>query len=131
PRRSDRLPRRMVETPKPIAQGDLRKSPLVHVVASLYRKSASGTLVIWPESERGSQARVRFAAGLPVAARAEAEGSLLQILESLADRASGAFAFYAEDLLGAGAVTGTLNPAALFRSMVHATRRTDGLERVL
>src|SRR5690606_24800867 len=128
---SGRLPGRMVETPKPIAQGDLRKSPLVHVIASLHRKAASGTLVIWPESEGGAQARVRFAAGLPIAARAETGGSLLQILESLADRASGAFAFYAEDLLGAGAVTGTLESAVLLRAMVHATRRTDGLARVL
>src|SRR5690606_24487708 len=60
------------------------------------------------------------------------EGATLQpLLESLANRAGGAFAFYAEDLVGAEAAAATLAPAALIRAMVHATRRADGLERVL
>jgi curved DNA-binding protein CbpA len=123
----------MAATPKPTAQGDLRKSPLVHVLASLHRKAASGTLVVWPESGQGGQDRILFASGLPVAARPfdRRHGSLLGLLEALADRAAGAYAFFAEDLVGEGAVTGALEPASLFHAMVHATRRSDGLERVL
>jgi curved DNA-binding protein CbpA len=123
----------MAETPKPIAQGDLRKSPLVHVLASLYRKSATGTLVIWPESGQGGQDRIRFVSGLPTAARpvAPSAGSLLAVLEGMADRAAGAYAFYADDLVGEGSVRGSLEPARLFHSLVHATSRTDGFARVV
>jgi curved DNA-binding protein CbpA len=123
----------MAATPKPTAQGDLRKSPLVHVLASLHRKAANGTLVVWPESGQGSQDRILFASGLPVSARPAdpRHGSLLGLLEALADRAAGAYAFFAEDLVGEGAVKDALEPPALFHAMVHATRRSDGLDRIL
>lgn len=123
----------MSQTPQPIAQGDLQKSPLAHIVASLHRRAATGTLVIWPESGQGGQDRVYFEAGVPVAARAldPSIRSVTTLLERLADRARGAYAFYGEDLVGSRELTGAPSPTTLLRALVHATHREDGLERLL
>jgi curved DNA-binding protein CbpA len=123
----------MADTPKPVAQGDLRKSPLVHLIASLYRRSATGTLVIWPESGQGGQDRVRFVSGVPTAARpvGSSAETPLAVLERMADRAAGAYAFYTEDLVGEGAIGGPIEPARLLHTLVRATKRSDGLARVL
>ncbi len=120
--------------PRPLAQGDLATTPLLHVLLSIERRRLDGTLVLWPPSpDARGQDRVRFEEGWPVAARFREPASRLDIgLLASFSREGGAYAFYAEDLVGAAeAVSGRVDPWALAAASLRLGGPRARMEDVL
>lgn len=123
----------MQPAPQPIAHGDLQQTPLLHILASLRRRKASGTLVIWSQDGERSQDRLLFADGELRAMRTSDPGlGIEQALRPLVDQAAGRYAFYTEDLVGeAVRAPAGLEFAPLIASLLRASTRLDGITRVL
>ena len=120
-----------MSSPVPIAQGELKRTPLAHVVMSLYTRGLTGTLAIWPPSGRG-QDRVFFQNGVVRGARLLAPSAdLMRGLLPLFRRAEEPYAFYQENLLGEDAVGGHVEPLALVTASLRGGLREDVAERVL
>ena len=59
---------------KPVARGDLGRSPLARVLLGISRRALDGTLVLWPDGGHGSPDRLRFEGGRFTAAYLVAGG---------------------------------------------------------
>jgi tetratricopeptide (TPR) repeat protein len=96
--------------PRPLAQGDLAKTPFPHLVLYLHREGMSGTLVL---DRGGYETKVLFRNGRAIAARPLPRGAALQdgLLE-LCALPAGAYGFWEGDLVGEGAsvIRGTVDP---------------------
>ncbi len=89
--------------PRPLARGELSRTPLLHVLLSLERRGLSGTLVLWSGTEGRDQDRVLVEQGWPVAARFVQPASSMEVgLLAVFARRAGTYAFYREDLVGEG-----------------------------
>lgn len=124
----------MQPSPQPIAHGDLEQTPLLHILSSLRRRKASGTLVVWSLGEGKAQDRLLFSEGELRAMRSssgpgvEIEPALLELV----DRKAGRYAFYKEDLVGdAVRVSAGLDFAPLVAALLRRSSRLDGSARVL
>src|SRR5690554_3215400 len=124
----------MQPSPQPIAHGDLEQTPLLHILSSLRRRKASGTLVVWSLGEGKAQDRLLFSEGELRAMRSssgpgvEIEPALLELV----DRKAGRYAFYKEDLVGdAVRVSAGLEFAPLVAALLRRSSRLDGSARVL
>lgn len=117
--------------PQPIAQGDLGKTPLAHVMMSVHGRSLSGTLAVWPTDGRG-QDRIHFSEGIiDKALLLEAGGDLERGLLPLFQRSNVPYAFYKEDLIGDKGVDGQLDPLALVAASLRGGMRDSIVEAVL
>lgn len=117
--------------PQPIAQGDLGKTPLAHVMMSVHGRSLSGTLAVWPGDGRG-QDRIHFSDGYIDKARLlEASNDLERGLLPLFQRSGVPYAFYGEDLIGEHGVSGRLDPLALVAASLRGGMRDSIVEAVL
>lgn len=125
--------------PEPLAQGDLHKTPLAHVIVSITQKRLSGTLVVWPDPAPApapeGQDRVLFRDGHPVAARLIHASSRLDmgVLGIFGRQGAAPYAFYAEDLVGEGqgVVTGQIDSFAIVAASLRGKVREDVIEGVL
>lgn len=125
----------MSGAPEPSFEGDLGRTPFLHLCAQIHLRTLSGTLALWPEEDgvRG-QDRIRFEAGAPVAARLLTSGPpvLERALLPFFARTSGAFAFYeGVDLAPDAAVRGKVEPLALLAASLRTSAREDAVEAVL
>src|SRR5690349_2662397 len=85
---------------KPMAEGDLSRTPFAHLVLYIQREHLSGTLVI---DRGGVEAKIMFKNGRAVAARLfSGSTSLHDGMLELCDLAEGAFGFWEGDHLGEG-----------------------------
>ena len=117
--------------PQPIAQGDLGKTPLAHVMMSVHARSLSGTLAVWPTDGRG-QDRIHFAEGIIDKARLlEASNDLERGLLPLFQRQSVPYAFYEEDLVNDEGIRGRVDPLALVAASLRGGMRDSIVEAVL
>lgn len=117
--------------PQPIAQGDLGKTPLAHVMMSVHGRSLSGTLAVWPSDGRG-QDRIHFSQGIiDKALLLEGSNDLERGLLPLFQRSNVPYAFYGEDLIGDKGVAGQLDPLALVASSLRGGMRDAIVETVL
>lgn len=125
----------MSGAPEPTFEGDLERTPFLHLLAQIHLRALGGTLAIWPEDEsvRG-QDRIRFEAGAPVAARLLAPGPPLldRALLAMFPRTRGAFAFYeGVDLAPDAAIVGKVDPLALLAASLRVAAREDAVAAVL
>ena len=124
----------MPTPPKPIAEGNVDKTPLVHVMLSIEKRALTGTLAVWPESERNGQDRVLFDRGQIVAARLlDPASSLERGLLALFHRRHAPYAFYEADLIGkaSGIQRDRIAPLRLVVAAVRGGVPKDALDRVL
>lgn len=122
----------MTEAPKPLARGDLAQTPLAHVFLSLLERSLTGTLALWPATERPGQDRILFERGVPLDARLlEPASNLERGLLPLFQRDRGAYAFYADDLVGETKYRGEVDPYVLLAASLRGGARQDVLDSVL
>ena len=106
--------------PTPIAQGDLGATPLAHVIVSIVSKAMDGTLAVWPDEGVRGQDRIYFEGGrIRRAKLLSPGGSLERSLLPLFHRDGRPYAFYAEDLVGDDAVSGSLDPLALVAAAIR------------
>ena len=126
-----------MSAPRPLARGELSRTPLLHVLLSLERRGLSGTLVLWPEAEGKGQDRVLVERGWPVAARFVRPASSMEVgLLAAFARRSGPYAFYREDLVGEGeqVLRGRVDPwtlaAASLRVGVDEGRMNEVLDHL-
>ena len=124
-----------MSAPQPIAQGDLRRKPLAHVVLTIFERGLSGTLAVWPdEPERAGQDGVYFHHGKVAAARfLEANDDLMRGLLPLFHRKTAAFAFFEANLVGTGEGTtqGGVHPYALIMAASRGGARREAVDKVL
>ncbi|MEM9070584.1 MAG: DnaJ domain-containing protein [Myxococcota bacterium] len=122
-----------MSAPEPIAQGNLQRSPLAHVLLTIHSRELDGTLAVWPDDQSRGQDRVLFEKGVPVAARLmEPAATLERGLLPLFRRATAPYAFYPADLLGqAVTVRGRSDPYALIAASLRGGGRKDIIERIL
>lgn len=120
------------EAPQPLAQGDLARTPLAHVVLSITERALDGTLALWPEDGRPGQDRVLFQQGVPIDARLlEPAATLERGLLPLFQRKAGPYAFYASDLVGETKVRGAVDPFALIAASLRGGARREVVDAVL
>lgn len=125
----------MVDLPDPIAEGDLDRTPLAHVLAHVATRQITGSIVLWPAEgeQRTGQDRIRVEAGTITAARlVDRQPVLERALMPLLSRAAGPYAVYETiDLVGDSGVSARVDPFALLASALRADSRDDAVERVL
>lgn len=125
------------ELPEPLAQGDLTRTPFAHVLLHVRQRALTGSLVVWDPSAEGrpGQERVRFAAGVPVAARLSVPSSRLdRSLLPLFARESGPYAFYEDvDLVGASEQVreGRIDVLPLIAASLRGSSRDDAVAHVV
>ena len=125
--------------PSPIAEGNLERTPLAHVLIQIVHRRLSGTLAIWPEADAGGerpagQDRILLKAGQPIAARLLEVGVAFdRSLLPLFHRRDAPYAFYQADLIGRGdgLLTGHIEPLALIAASLRGGAREDAIEPVL
>jgi hypothetical protein len=113
--------------------GSLREVPFAHLLVHLFDTGRSGTLLLRNEAG-GLEARIRFEAGVPTAARLDSNAtSLLQALIPLCAHASGEFELLEnQDALGDGsALVGQVDPFGLIAAALRGPVREDAVESVL
>jgi curved DNA-binding protein CbpA len=125
----------MANAPQPIAHGTLDATPLDHVMLSVHRKKLSGTLAVWPDDAgTPGQDRVLFRNGHIAGAKLlEPAAALDRGLLPLFRRATSAYAFYGEDLLGdrSTVVAGTVDVHALVLAAMRGGLREGVVDGVL
>ena len=104
---------------KPVARGDLGRSPLARVLLGISRRALDGTLVLWPDGGHGSPDRLRFEGGRFTAAYLVA-GGRPESFHALFERRAAHFAFYTENLVGGLGTTPPSNVAALVAASLRA-----------
>ncbi|MEO0324351.1 MAG: hypothetical protein AAF447_15430 [Myxococcota bacterium] len=102
----------MDATKKPVARGDLGRSPLGRVLLGVSRRALDGTLVLWPDGGHGPPDRLRFEGGRFTAAYLVA-GGRPESFRALFERRVAQFAFYTENLVGGTGSPPPSNVAAL------------------
>ncbi|MEO0321388.1 MAG: hypothetical protein AAF447_00385 [Myxococcota bacterium] len=116
--------------PKPIAKGDLMRTPLQHVLLSILRKKLAGTLVLWTEGAVSD--RLLFAAGqLQRFYVATVSADSMRSLLPLFRERQGPYAFYPADLVGDAGTAGTVDTYALVAASLRGGLPEAAVARIL
>jgi hypothetical protein len=115
----------------PMAEGNLARTPLNHLMLYIHREGLSGTLII---DRGGVEAKIAFRNGRAVAARLfSGSASLHQGLLELCDLAEGPFSFWEGDRIGEGpgALRGTVDPISFAAEALRGHVRDEVISHVL
>ena len=115
----------------PMAEGNLARTPLNHLMLYIHREGLSGTLVI---DRGGVEAKIAFRNGRAVAARLfSGSPSLHEGLLELCGLAEGPFSFWEGDRIGEGpgALRGTVDPISFAAEALRGHVRDEVVSRVL
>jgi len=115
----------------PLAEGNLARTPLNHLMLYIHREGLSGTLII---DRGGVEAKIAFRNGRAVAARLfSGSASLHQGLLELCDLAEGPFSFWEGDRIGEGpgALRGTVDPISFAAEALRGHVRDEVVSHVL
>ncbi|HMI94608.1 MAG TPA: DUF4388 domain-containing protein, partial [Polyangiales bacterium] len=114
-----------------MAEGNLARTPLNHLMLYIHREGLSGTLII---DRGGVEAKIAFRNGRAVAARLfSGSASLHQGLLELCDLAEGPFSFWEGDRIGEGpgALRGTVDPISFAAEALRGHVRDEVVSHVL
>lgn len=123
-----------MSAPSPVAEGTLASTPFAHLLMVLEQRKLTGTLAIWPETERPGQDRLLVRAGRIVAARLlEPSETLERSLLPLFRRTRAPYAFYEADLVGSGAgvQSEAIDTYALIAAGLRGGGRDEAQQQVL
>jgi hypothetical protein len=115
----------------PLAEGNLARTPLNHLMLYIHREGLSGTLII---DRGGVEAKIAFRNGRAVAARLfSGSPSLHQGLLELCDLAEGPFSFWEGDRIGEGpgVLRGTVDPISFAAEALRGHVRDEVVSHVL
>lgn len=115
----------------PLAEGNLARTPLNHLMLYIHREGLSGTLII---DRGGVEAKVAFRNGRAVAARLfSGSPSLHEGLLELCGLAEGPFSFWEGDRIGEGpgALRGTVDPISFAAEALRGHVRDAVVSQVL
>ena len=114
-----------------MAEGNLARTPLNHLMLYIHREGLSGTLII---DRGGVEAKIAFRNGRAIAARLfSGSSSLHQGLLELCGLAEGPFTFWEGDRIGEGpgALRGTVDPISFAAEALRGHVRDEVVSHVL
>lgn len=117
-----------------LLQGNLQQVPFAQLLVELWSRRSTGTLHVHGAHD-ATRARVRFSHGLPVAAAVGSSGeTLAQCLIPLCACADAEYRFAIEcdDVgVGAGVVSGSVDPLALINAAMRGPLREDAVAQTI
>lgn len=117
--------------PQPIAHGSLEQTPFAHVLISIAHRGLEGTLAIWaPEGQQGQDRLFFRNGGVEKARLIEPSGDLARGLLPLFRRKT-TYAFYDQDLVGAGQLEGRVDARSLLAAGLRGGLREEAAKAIL